>query len=82
MSKWVLAAAILQGGVWAPADRVEHPRVQFETLTACEALRDAQNWLGRNAFLRHECVKPGARHSFLPAEPPVVAIPSPEDLGR
>ncbi|MDJ0683478.1 MAG: hypothetical protein QNJ84_02135 [Alphaproteobacteria bacterium] len=79
MSKYVLAAAILHGGVWTPADRIEHPRVYFETQTACEALRDARNWLGRNAFLRHECVAVGARHSLLPTDPPVTAKPPREE---
>jgi len=78
MSKWILVAAILQGGVWVPGAEDGFANRHFETLTACTVMRDQQNRLGRNLYRRFECVTPGERHSLLPSSDPVTALEHPK----
>lgn len=77
MSKWILVAAILQGGVWQPGTENGFANRHFETYAACIVIRDQQNRLGRNLFRRFECVEPGGRHSLLPTTDPVAALERP-----
>lgn len=77
MSKWILVAAILQGGVWAPGSEDGFVNRHFETFTACAVMRDQQNRLGRNLFRRFECMPPGGRHSLLPDSDPVGGMEKP-----
>ena len=60
MSKWILVAAVLQGGVWVPGAEEGFVNRHFETITACTVMRDQQNRLGRNLYRRFECVAPGS----------------------
>lgn len=77
MSKWILVAAILQGGVWVPGAQEGFANRHFETLTACTVMRNQQNRLGRNLHRRFECIAPGGRHSLLPDAEPVAALERP-----
>lgn len=79
MSKWILVAAILQGGVWVPGAGEGFVNRHFETFTACAVMRDQQNRLGRNLHRRFECVAPGGRHSLLPSSDPVAALERPAE---